>query len=43
MLAFDVLNPETHTVQLGRYHVELDGVAVAVQGPWKLTWSLGGQ
>ena len=43
VLAFDVVDPETRTVQPGRYHVELDGVTVAVQGPWKLTWRLGGQ
>jgi hypothetical protein len=42
-LAFDVVDPETRTVQPGRYHVELDGVIVAVQGPWTLTWKLGGQ
>ena len=42
-LAFDVLDPETRTVQPGRYHVELDGVTIAVQEPWKLTWRLGGQ
>jgi hypothetical protein len=40
VLAFDVVDPETRTVQPGRYHVELDGVTVAVQGPWKLTWRL---
>ena len=38
MLAFGVLDPETRTVQPGRYHAELDGVTVAVQGPWKLAW-----
>jgi len=43
ILAFDVADPETRTVQPGRYHVELDGVIVAVQGPWTLTWDLGGQ
>ncbi len=43
MLAFDVGDPETCTVQPGRYHVELDGIVVAVQGPWTLTWKPGGQ
>jgi len=43
MLSFNVLDSETRTVQPGRYHVELDGVTVAVQGPWKLTWSLESQ
>ncbi len=43
VLAFDVVDPETRTVQPGRYHVELDGVTVAVQGPWELNWRLGGQ
>jgi hypothetical protein len=40
VLAFDVVDPETRTVQPGRYHVELDGVDVAVHGPWTLTWNL---
>ena len=39
-LAFDVVDPETDTVRPGRYHVELDGVTIAVQGPWTLTWNL---
>lgn len=39
-LAFDVVDPETRTVRPGRYHVELQGVTVAVQGPWTLAWSL---
>ena len=41
-LAFDVVDPETRTVQPGRYHVELNGVIVAVEGPWRLTWDLPG-
>ncbi len=41
-LAFDVVDPETGTVQPGRYHVELDGVTVAVQGPWTLAWTVPG-
>ena len=40
VLAFDVADPETRTVQPGCYHVELDGVIVAVQGPWELSWGL---
>lgn len=39
-LAFDVVDPETGTVRPGRYHVELEGVTVAVQGPWTLAWNL---
>ena len=39
-LAFDVVDPETGTVRPGRYHVKLDGVTVAVQGPWTLAWNL---
>jgi hypothetical protein len=39
-LAFDVIDPETRTVQPGRHHVELDGAIVAVEGPWQLTWDL---
>lgn len=32
-LDFDVTDPEKGAVQPGRYHVKLDGVPVAVQGP----------
>jgi hypothetical protein len=39
-LAFDVVDPGTGIVQAGRYHVELEGVTVAVQGPWTLAWNL---
>jgi hypothetical protein len=39
-LAFDVVDPATGTVRPGCYHVELDGVTVAVQGPWTLAWNL---
>jgi hypothetical protein len=39
-MAFDLADPETGTVQPGRYHVELEGVTVAVPGPWELNWSL---
>ena len=39
-LAFDVVDPATGTVRPGCYHVKLDGVTVAVQGPWRLAWNL---
>jgi hypothetical protein len=39
-LAFDVVDPGTGTVRPGCYHVKLDGVTVAVQGPWTLAWNL---
>ena len=39
-IAFDLADPETGTVQPGRYHVELEGITVAVPGPWELTWDL---
>lgn len=39
-LAFNVVDPGTGTVRLGCYHVKLDGVTVAVQGPWTLAWNL---
>jgi len=39
-LAFDVVDPATGTVRPGRYHVKLDGITAAVQGPWTLAWSL---
>jgi len=39
-LSFDVLDPQTMTVQAGRYHVEIDGVTVLYHGPWELTWDL---
>lgn len=39
-LTFDVEDEETSTVQPGRYHVELDGIQVAMQGPWTLAWTL---
>lgn len=39
-LTFDVEDAETNTVQPGRYHIELDGIQVAMQGPWILSWSL---
>jgi hypothetical protein len=39
-VTFDVNDPATGAVQPGRYRVELDGICVAVQGPWELTWDL---
>ena len=39
-LSFDVIDPETLIVQPGRYHVEIDGVTVLVEGPWKPSWDL---
>jgi len=39
-LAFDVADPETGAVQSDCYHAELNGVIVAVEGPWRLTWDL---
>ena len=39
-VTFDVNDPATGAVQPGRYRVELDGIYVAVQGPWELTWDL---
>jgi hypothetical protein len=39
-MAFDLADPETGTVQPGRYHFELDGITVAVPGPWELSWDL---
>jgi hypothetical protein len=37
---WDVADPETGAVQPGRYQVELEGVTIAVAGPWKLTWNV---
>lgn len=39
-VALDVTDPATGALQAGRYRVELDGVLVAVEGPWELTWTL---
>ncbi len=39
-LGFDVADPDTGLVQPGRYHVEIDGVRVLREGPWKLSWDL---
>ena len=41
-LAFDVRNSETGQVLPGVYQVELEGVNVAVRGPWELTWEVLG-
>lgn len=37
LVAFEVVDPQTFTVQPGRYHVELEGVAVVAEGPWQLS------
>jgi hypothetical protein len=39
-IGLDVTDPETSFVQPGRYHVEIDGVRVLREGPWKLSWDL---
>jgi len=38
---FDLSGPETGAVRPGCYHFELDGMTVAVAGPWELSWNLG--
>ena len=37
---FDLADPDTGAVLPGRYHFELEGITVAVPGPWELRWSL---
>ena len=37
---FDLADPDTGVVLPGRYRFELDGITVAVPGPWKLSWDL---
>jgi hypothetical protein len=37
---FDLVDPDTGVVLPGRYHFELDGITVAVPGPWQLSWEL---
>jgi hypothetical protein len=39
-LAFDAIDPDTQEIQAGRYHVEIDGIWVGVEGPWNLTLEL---
>jgi hypothetical protein len=39
-LAFDVVDPNTGLVQAGRYHVEIEGAWVQIEGPWNLTLEL---
>jgi hypothetical protein len=39
-LAFDAIDPDTQEIQAGRYHVEIDGIWVGVEGPWNLTMEL---
>ncbi|MBN1814930.1 MAG: hypothetical protein JXA14_24030 [Anaerolineae bacterium] len=38
---FDLSDPQTGAVLPGRYHFALDGMTVAVPGPWELNWNLG--
>ena len=40
LLGFAVGDPETGVVDPGTYHVELNGIVVAVPGPWRLGWDL---
>jgi hypothetical protein len=37
-VSLDVTDPATGALQPGRYRVALDGVLVAVEGPWELTF-----
>jgi hypothetical protein len=37
---FDLADPDTGAVLPGRYHFELEGITVAVPGPWELRWNL---
>jgi hypothetical protein len=39
-LSFDVADAQTGVVLPGRYRVELEGVTVAVPGPWTMSWNL---
>ncbi len=41
-LSFDVAESTTGAVQAGTYHVQLDGVTLAVRGPWELSWGVAG-
>ena len=40
-VSFDLADPDTGAVLPGRYHFELEGITVAMPGPWELTWNLG--
>ena len=37
---FDLSDPQTGAVLPGRYHFALDGMIVAVPGPWVLSWNM---
>lgn len=37
---FDLADPDTGALLPGRYHFELEGITVAVPGPWDLRWHL---
>ncbi|NLX43158.1 MAG: hypothetical protein GXY79_06740 [Chloroflexi bacterium] len=37
-IAFAVDDPDTGQLQPGVYHIELEGIAVGVPGPWYLRW-----
>lgn len=39
-LSFDVVDQDTCDVQPDRYHDEIGGPIVLVEGPWKLSWDL---
>jgi hypothetical protein len=39
-VSFDLADPDTGVVLPGRYHTELEGITVAVPGPWELRWKL---
>ena len=42
LLGFVVGDPETGIVEPGTYHVEMEGIVVAVPGPWRLSWEIPG-
>ena len=39
-VSFDLSDPDTGAVLPGRYHFELEGITIAVPGPWELRWNL---
>jgi len=41
-LSFDLADPSTGVALRGCYHFEVEGVTVAVSGPWTLSWSQRG-
>jgi hypothetical protein len=38
--SFDLADLDKGVVLPGRYHIELEGITVAVPGPWRLRWNL---